>query len=60
MYQSPVALDYTAAYQQDEARRYAAHRQLEHAAADSHTPAEHRLLAAAVAVLLILVIVAVI
>ena len=60
MYQSPSALDYTAAYQQDEARRYAAHRQLEHAAADSHTPAQHRLMAAAVAVLLILVLVALI
>jgi len=60
MYQSPGLLDYTAAYQQEEARRYAAHRQLEHAAADNHTPAGHRLIAAAVAVLMILVIIAVI
>jgi hypothetical protein len=60
MYQSPVALDYTAAYQQDEARRYAAHRQLEHAAADGHTPAGHRLVAMALVVLMILVVIAVI
>ena len=60
MYQSPGLLDYTAAYQQEEARRFAAHRQLERAAADNHTPAGQRLIAAAVAVLMILVILAVI
>jgi hypothetical protein len=59
MYQSPGALDYTAAYQQDEMRRFAAHRQLEREAADSHTQSQHSLIAAAVAVLLILVVVAV-
>jgi hypothetical protein len=60
MYQSPGALDYTAAYQQDEMRRYAEHRQLEREVADSHTPSQHRVIAAAVAVLLILVVIAVI
>lgn len=59
MYQHPAALDYAAAYQQDEALRHAKHRQLEHEV-DNHTSAQHRLIAAAVAVLLILVMVAVI
>ncbi len=60
MYQSPGALDYTAAYHQDEMRRYSEHRQLEHEVADNHTPSQHRLIAAAVAVLLVMVLVAVI
>lgn len=59
MYQSPAALDYTAAYQQEEALRHAAHRRLEHEV-DNHTSTEHRLIAAAVAVLLLLVMVMVI
>jgi hypothetical protein len=59
MYQSPVALDYTAAYTRDEALRAAEQRRLAHEV-DSHTPAEHRLIAAAVMVLLVLVAIAVI
>jgi hypothetical protein len=61
MYQHPAALDYAAAYQQDEALRHAKHRQLEREAeADNHTSAEHRVIAAAVAMLMLLVMVAVI
>lgn len=59
MYQSSSALDYAAAYQQDEAMRRAAHRQLEREV-DGHTSTEHRLIAAAVAMLMLLVLVAVI
>jgi hypothetical protein len=59
MYQSPAALDYTAAYTQEEALRQAAHRRLVREV-DTHTSAEHRLIAAAVAVLLMLVMVMVI
>ncbi len=59
MYQSPGALDYTAAYYQDEALRRAAHRRLEREL-DSHTSKQHRLVAAAVAMLMLLVLVAVI
>lgn len=59
MYQSSSAMDYTAAYKQDEAMRRAAHRRLEHEV-DGHTSTEHRLIAAAVAVLMLLVLVAVI
>ena len=59
MYQSPAALDYTAAYTRDEALRHAAQRRLAHEL-DDHTPAQHSLIAAAVAVLLVLVAIAVI
>ncbi|MGI8928543.1 MAG: hypothetical protein ACR2H0_03620 [Candidatus Limnocylindrales bacterium] len=59
MYQSSAAMDYAAAYKQEEALRHAAHRQLEREV-DSHTSAEHRLIAAAVAMLMLLVLVAVI
>ena len=59
MYQSPAALDYTAAYHQDEALRHAAQRRLAREV-DDHTPAQHQLIAAAVAVLLVLVSIAVI
>ncbi len=59
MYQSPAALDYAAAYTQDEALRHAAHRRLEHEV-DGHTSVEHRLIAAALAVLMLLVMVMVI
>lgn len=59
MYQHPAALDYAAAYQQEEALRHAAHRRLEHEV-DTHTSAEHRVIAAAVAVLMLLALVAVI
>lgn len=58
MYQSPAALDYTAAYHQEEALRHAAHRRLEHEV-DNHTSSEHRMIAAAVAVLMVLAIVVV-
>ena len=59
MYQGSAALDYAAAYKQEEAMRSAAHRRLEHEV-DSHTSTEHRLIAAAVAMLMLLVLVAVI
>ena len=56
MYQSPGSMEYTAAYQQSEALRYVAHRQLERQV-DQHTSAQHRVVAAAVALLLVLVVV---
>ena len=59
MYQSSAALDYAAAYQQEEAMRRAAHRRLEREV-DSHTSTQHRLITAAVAMLMLLVLVAVI
>jgi len=59
MYQSPAALDYMAAYTRDEALRNADQRRLA-GEVDSHTSAEHRLIAAAIAVLLVLVLVALI
>jgi len=49
-------MEYTAAYQQSEALRYVAHRQLERQV-DQHTSAQHRVVAAAVALLLVLVVV---
>jgi hypothetical protein len=55
MYQSPIALDYTAAYQRDEALRHADERRLAKQV-DSHTSAEHRLIAVAIAVLLLMVV----
>ena len=56
MYQSPGAMEYTAAYQQSEALRYVAQRQLERQV-DHHSSAQHRVVAAAVALLLVLVVV---
>jgi cell division protein FtsL len=56
MYQSPAALDYTAAYQQDEAMRHAADRRLA-SQVDRHTSAEHQLIAAVIAVLLVLTVI---
>lgn len=53
MYQSPAALDYTASYVQDEALRHAAQRRLEHEV-DQHTSVEHRVIVAAVMVLLLI------
>ena len=59
MYQSPGSLEYAAAYQQSEAMRYVAHRELERQV-DHHSSAQHRMVAAAVALLLVLVLVVVI
>lgn len=56
MYQSPGALDYTAAYQQNETLRFLAQRQLEREVED-HSPDHHRFVAMAVALLLVLVVV---
>jgi len=56
MYQSPGALDFTAAYQQDETRRYLSQRQLEREV-EHQSPAHHRFVAMAVALLLVLVVV---
>ena len=58
MYQSPAALDYTAAYQRDEQLRHADERRLAKQV-DSHTSAEHRLVAMAIAVLLVMALVVV-
>jgi hypothetical protein len=58
MYQTPAALDYMAAYQRDEALRNAESRRLA-SEVDSHTSAQHGLIAAAIAVLLVLVLLAV-
>ena len=56
MYQSPGALDYTAAYHRDEALRHAEERRRAHEVADNHTPTEHQLIAIAIAVLLVLAV----
>ena len=56
MYQSPGALDYNAAYQQTETLRFLAQKQLEREV-DHHSPAQHRFVAMAVALLLVLVVV---
>ncbi len=56
MYQSPGSLEYAAAYQQSEALRYVAQRELERQV-DAHTPSHHRFVTAAVALLLVLVLV---
>ena len=58
MYQSPAILDYTAAYKQEEALRWAANERLA-AEADHHTSAQHQLVAALVALLLILAVIVV-
>ena len=58
MYQSPAALDYTAAYQRDEQLRHAEERRLAKQV-DGDTPAEHRLVAMAIAVLLLIALFAV-
>jgi hypothetical protein len=55
MYQSPAALDYTAAYQRDEQLRHAEERRLAKQI-DSHTSAHHGLVAVAIAVLLVLAV----
>jgi len=59
MYQTPAALAYTAAYNRDEALRNAESRR-QAAEVDNHTSAQHGLIAAAIAVLLMLVLVAII
>ena len=56
MYQSPGAMDFTAAYQQSEAMRFVAQRKLEREV-DHHSPSQHRFVAMAVALLLVLVLV---
>ena len=56
MYQSPGALDFNAAYQQNETVRFLAQRQLEREV-DHHSPDHHRFVAMAVALLLVLVVV---
>ena len=60
MYQHPAALDVNARHYQQEALRDAANRRLVHEAteSDGHTPAQHQLVAAAVAVLMIVALVA--
>ena len=56
MYQSPGALDFNATYQQNETLRFMAQRRLEQEV-DHHSPARHRFVAMAVALLLVLVVV---
>jgi hypothetical protein len=58
MYQAPAALAYTAAYTRDEALRNAESRR-QAKQVDNHTSAQHGLIAAAIAVLLILALFAV-
>ena len=58
MYQTPAVLAYTAAYKQDEALRNAESRR-QASEVDNHTSAQHGLIAAAIAVLLMLVLVAI-
>lgn len=59
MYQHPAALDLNASYYQDEALRSAENRRLARLVndGDQHTSAQHRLVAAAVTVLLLLAVV---
>jgi hypothetical protein len=58
MYQSPAALEYEAAYRQDEMRRYAAEHRLA-AEADTHSSGQHQLVAAVVALLLVIAVIVV-
>ena len=58
MYQSPVALDYEAAYRQDEALRYAASHRLA-SELDNHSTGQHQIVAAVVALLLVLAVIVV-
>ena len=63
MYQSPGTMEMLAGYHQDKLLREARNARLARDAAsaqDHHTSAEHRLIAAAVAMLMLLVLVAVI
>ena len=55
MYQSPVILEYAAAYKQDEAMRFAANERLA-AQADHHSSGQHQLITAVVALLLVLAV----
>ncbi len=58
MYQSPAMLEYEAAYRQDEALRYAANQRLA-SELDNHTPGQHQIVAAVVALLLVLAVIVV-
>ena len=56
MYQSPTMMEYTAAYKQDEAMRYAANERLA-SQVDHHTSGQHQLIAAVIALLLVLAVI---
>jgi hypothetical protein len=58
MYQSPAMLEYAAAYKQEEALRYAENERLA-AQVDHHSSAQHQIIAAVVALLLVIAAIAV-
>lgn len=58
MYHSPTMLEYEAAYRQEEALRQAADHRLA-SQVDKHTSAEHQLVAALVALLLVIAVIVV-
>lgn len=55
MYQSPAIMEYAAAYKQEEALRYAENERLA-AQVDHHSSAQHQIIAAVVALLLVLAV----